>query len=89
MKKGAFTGAIVAQKRKSAEMELADQGTLFLDEVGDIPVEFQPEAVARNTKSVNLNDWGALSHPQSECSPRIAATNRDLETNDRGPRIPK
>ncbi|MGC2765249.1 MAG: sigma 54-interacting transcriptional regulator, partial [Candidatus Acidiferrum sp.] len=34
--KGAFTSAIT---QKIGRMELADQGTLFLDEVGDIPIE--------------------------------------------------
>src|SRR5438270_4022948 len=38
--KGAFTGAI---SQKMGRMELADQGTLFLDEVGDIPIEIQPK----------------------------------------------
>jgi formate hydrogenlyase transcriptional activator len=38
--KGAFTGAIT---QKVGRMELADQGTLFLDEVGDIPTEIQPK----------------------------------------------
>ncbi|MGO9938901.1 MAG: sigma-54 factor interaction domain-containing protein, partial [Terracidiphilus sp.] len=38
--KGAFTGAIT---QKVGRMELADQGTLFLDEVGDIPSEIQPK----------------------------------------------
>ncbi len=37
--KGAFTGAITP---KVGRLELADQGTLFLDEVGDIPIEIQP-----------------------------------------------
>src|SRR5215471_9866029 len=36
--KGAFTGAIM---RKPGRFELADKGTLFLDEVGDIPLELQ------------------------------------------------
>ena len=36
--KGAFTGAVA---RKTGRFELADKGTLFLDEVGDIPLEFQ------------------------------------------------
>ena len=36
--KGAFTGAIT---RKPGRFELADKGTLFLDEVGDIPLELQ------------------------------------------------
>src|ERR1700728_4457367 len=38
--KGAFTGAI---SQKIGRLELADQGTLFLDEVGDIPIEIQPK----------------------------------------------
>src|SRR5439155_9228290 len=38
--KGAFTGAIA---QKTGRLELADQGTLFLDEVGDIPIEIQPK----------------------------------------------
>jgi formate hydrogenlyase transcriptional activator len=38
--KGASTGAI---SQKMGRLELADQGTLFLDEVGDIPVEIQPK----------------------------------------------
>src|SRR5580692_5828539 len=38
--KGAFTGAI---NQKIGRLELADQGTLFLDEVGDIPIEIQPK----------------------------------------------
>src|SRR5882724_6010483 len=36
--KGAFTGAIA---QKTGRFELADKGTLFLDEVGDIPLELQ------------------------------------------------
>src|SRR6267154_3492684 len=38
--RGAFTGAIT---QKIGRLELADQGTLFLDEVGDIPLELQPK----------------------------------------------
>ena len=38
--RGAFTGAIAP---KMGRLELADQGTLFLDEVGDIPIEIQPK----------------------------------------------
>ncbi len=36
--KGAFTGA---DSKKSGRFELADQGTIFLDEIGDIPMEVQ------------------------------------------------
>ncbi len=38
--RGAFTGAVA---QKIGRLELADQGTLFLDEVGDIPLELQPK----------------------------------------------
>jgi formate hydrogenlyase transcriptional activator len=38
--RGAFTGAIAS---RSGWLEVADQGTLFLDEVGDIPLEVQPK----------------------------------------------
>ncbi|MGA9511064.1 MAG: sigma 54-interacting transcriptional regulator, partial [Candidatus Sulfotelmatobacter sp.] len=38
--RGAFTGAI---SQKIGRLELADQGSLFLDEVGDIPIEIQPK----------------------------------------------
>jgi formate hydrogenlyase transcriptional activator len=38
--KGAFTGAV---GREVGRFELADKGTLFLDEVGDVPLEFQPK----------------------------------------------
>src|SRR5207237_8031792 len=40
--KGAFTGAIA---QKIGRLELADQGTLFLDEVGVIPIEIQPKLI--------------------------------------------
>ncbi len=38
--RGAFTGAIA---QKIGRLELADQGSLFLDEIGDIPLELQPK----------------------------------------------
>jgi len=50
--RGAFTGAI---SQKIGRLELADQGTLFLDEVGDIPLEIQPKAAAGSPGAGNLN----------------------------------
>ena len=56
--KGAFTGAIM---QKMGRLELADQGTLFLDEVGDIPIEIQPKLL-RACRSGNSSAWAAPIH---------------------------
>ena len=53
--KGAFTGAIT---RKIGRFELAHQGSLFLDEVGDIPRELQPKLL-RVVQEQDLNAWEA------------------------------
>ena len=53
--KGAFTGAIC---QKIGRLELSDQGTLFLDEVGDVPPEIQPKLCAL-CRSANSSDWVA------------------------------
>ena len=53
--KGAFTGAIA---QKIGRFELADTGTLFLDEVGDIPLCLQPKLL-RYCKSRSLSAWVA------------------------------
>jgi formate hydrogenlyase transcriptional activator len=72
--RGAFTGAVT---QKTGRLELADQGTMFLDEVGDIPLELQPKLLrvlqdgeferlgSTRTKKVNVR--------------LVAATNRDLD----------
>jgi formate hydrogenlyase transcriptional activator len=72
--RGAFTGAVT---QKTGRLELADQGTLFLDEVGDIPLELQPKLLrvlqdgeferlgSTRTKKVNVR--------------LVAATNRNLD----------
>ena len=72
--KGAFTGAI---SQKIGRMELADQGTLFLDEVGDIPVEIQPKLL----RVLQEREFERLGSTQTrKVNIRlIAATNRDLE----------
>jgi formate hydrogenlyase transcriptional activator len=71
--KGAFTGAI---RQKIGRFELAHQGTVFLDEVGDIPLELQPKLLRvlqeheferlGGTKTIRVN------------ARVVAATNRDL-----------
>jgi len=72
--KGAFTGAII---QKVGRMELADQGTLFLDEVGDIPVEIQPKLL-RALQEREFERLGS-THTRRVNIRLVAATNRDLE----------
>lgn len=71
--KGAFTGAI---SQKVGRLELADEGTLFLDEVGDIPLELQPKLL-RVLQDQEFERLG--SNRTIKVNVRlIAATNRDL-----------
>ncbi len=72
--KGAFTGAI---SQKTGRMELADQGTLFLDEVGDIPTEIQPKLL-RALQEREFERLGS-THTRRVNVRLVAATNRDLE----------
>jgi formate hydrogenlyase transcriptional activator len=72
--KGAFTGAI---SQKVGRMELADQGTLFLDEVGDIPIEIQPKLL-RALQEREFERLGS-THTRRVNVRLIAATNRDLQ----------
>jgi Transcriptional regulator containing GAF, AAA-type ATPase, and DNA binding domains len=72
--KGAFTGAIA---QRVGRMELADQGTLFLDEVGDIPIEVQPKLL-RALQEREFERLGS-AHTRRVNIRLIAATNRDLE----------
>src|SRR5580692_2686694 len=73
--KGAFTGAIA---QKIGRLELADQGTLFLDEVGDIPIEIQPKLL-RALQEKEFERLGS-THTRKVNVRLVAATNRDLET---------
>jgi formate hydrogenlyase transcriptional activator len=73
--KGAFTGAI---SQRVGRMELADQGTLFLDEVGDIPIEVQPKLL-RALQEREFERLGSI-HTRKVNIRLVAATNRDLET---------
>jgi len=72
--KGAFTGAI---SPKVGRLELADQGTLFLDEVGDIPIEIQPKLL-RAFQEREFERLGS-THTRKVNVRLVAATNRDLE----------
>ncbi len=72
--KGAFTGAI---SQKTGRMELADQGTLFLDEVGDIPTEIQPKLL-RVLQEREFERLGS-THTRKVNVRLVASTNRDLE----------
>jgi len=72
--KGAFTGAI---SQKIGRLQTADQGTLFLDEVGDIPIEIQPKLL-RVLQEQEFERLGS-THTQKVNVRLVAATNRDLE----------
>ena len=71
--KGAFTGAIM---QKAGRFELANKGTLFLDEVGDIPLELQPKLL----RALQEHEFERLGGTRTiKVDVRLlAATNRDL-----------
>ena len=71
--KGAFTGAIA---QKPGRFELADKGTLFLDEVGDIPSQLQPKLL-RVLQEQEFERLGSSRTHQVDVR-LVAATHRDL-----------
>lgn len=73
--KGAFTGAL---SRKIGRFELADRGTIFLDEIGDLPLELQ----AKLLRVLQEKEFERLGNPRPiKVDVRvIAATNRDLKS---------
>jgi transcriptional regulator with GAF, ATPase, and Fis domain len=71
--KGAYTGALT---RQVGRFELADGGTIFLDEVGDLPLELQPKLL-RVLQEGELERVGGAKTVRVDVRV-IAATNRDL-----------
>jgi transcriptional regulator with GAF, ATPase, and Fis domain len=72
--KGAFTGAIA---QKMGRFEMADKGTLFMDEVGDIPPALQPKLL-RVLQEQEFERLGSSRTHRVDVR-LVAATNRDLE----------
>jgi formate hydrogenlyase transcriptional activator len=72
--RGAFTGAIT---QKIGRVELADEGSLFLDEIGDIPLELQPKLL-RVLQEREFERLGSTRTKKVDVRV-VAATHRDLE----------
>ncbi len=73
--KGAFTGAV---ERKLGRFELANRGTIFLDEIGEIPMEAQVK-ILRVMQEREFERVGGTKTIRVDTR-IVAATNRDLET---------
>jgi len=71
--RGAFTGAVA---ERAGKLELADEATLFLDEIGELPLDIQPRLL-RFLQSGEVQRVGA-NHTRTLNVRLLAATNRDL-----------
>ena len=74
--KGAFTGAV---ERRIGRFELADRATIFLDEIGELPLELQQKLL----RVLQDGEYERLGGGKVMCTDVrvIAATNRDLEAD--------
>jgi DNA-binding NtrC family response regulator len=73
-RRGAFTGAVAD---KQGKFEAADRGTIFLDEIGDLPMTMQTK-ILRVLQDRSVDKVGALSATRVDVRV-VAATNRHLE----------
>ena len=80
--RGSFTGAT---DRRAGKFELAGQGTIFLDEIGDLPLELQPKLL-RVLQEREFTRVGGVENHKLEARV-IAATNQDLEAAVRARRF--